>query len=134
MKEKKIYTHCKNVGCHRKLPYSSAGRKYCDNNNICKNTYNNSKRSAKIAFADHILMLSEESHEYERKLEQILNDECEQTIPINYFEIMEIDLTSPLFTYKYDDLDFIYFSFNNYDLCYSVQDDMVTIRKNDLAK
>ncbi len=138
MKEKKIYTHCKNRGCGKKLPFSTAGREYCDNNNRCKNAYNYSKRVTKVAFADHVIDLLALAEEYQRKFELILDHKPEHTIHVDYFELMGIDMTSTLFDYDSNsdpfDFNFIYFTFSRFNFCYSLLEDMVTIRKNDFTE
>ncbi len=135
MKEKILYTHCQYGKCGKELPYPSTIRKYCNNNNKCKNDLHNSVREVKAAFADHVVDLLSLSEEYKRILDLILKNRYIKIIPIDYLLQMGIDLSADIINLEYCTEDFSYFqlTFKNYLFYYFVKDMQVSIWRNKRA-
>lgn len=135
MKEKILYTNCQYGKCGKELAYPSTIRKYCNNNNKCKNDFHNSVREVKVAWADQIIDLLALSEEYERKLDLILGNDCIQTISYDYLEMMGIDLSCELLKVDFydDEITLLILSFENYHFHYSVLDNEVCIWKNNFS-
>jgi hypothetical protein len=131
MKEKILYTHCQYGKCGKELPYPSTIRKYCDNNNKCKNDFHNSVREVKADFADHVIDLLSLTEEYERKLDLILKNTYIKTIDIDALEMMGIEMSAEILKLEYCSKDFSYMrlTFKNYSFNYFVLDENVTIRR-----
>lgn len=131
MKKKILYTHCQYGKCGKELPHPSTIRKYCNNNNKCKNDFHNSVREVKAAFADHVIDLVALSKEYERKLDLILKNRYLKTIHIDVLGMMGIEMSAEILKLEYCSKDFSYMrlTFKNYSFNYYVLDENVTIRR-----
>jgi hypothetical protein len=135
MKEKILYTNCQYGKCGKELAYPSTIRKYCNNNNKCKNDFHNSVREMKAAFADHVVDLVALAEEYERILDLILQNRYIKIIHIDYLVQMGIDLSADIMNLKYctEDLSFFQLTFKNYLFYYFVKDKQVSIWRNKRA-
>ena len=107
----KAIKKCKNIFCDRVLYNVSDSRKFCDNNNKCKNDFHNALRKEKAEFADKIVQLHLMSQEYQRRIEIILKNRKIKILPMDEFDLMGVDLTSEIFELKYVSEDMTYFEF-----------------------
>lgn len=122
---------CLNPECSAELIDVNKTRVYCDNKNRCKNAHSYQK----IKKAKENLILFEE---FEKKkencinsLNQILNNKLEETLGFETLKLTGVDLAESYIDLINADDSTHFYRIKDIELIYSVEQDIVTIKRID---
>ena len=122
---------CKNPTCEKELIGTSESRKFCDNNNKCKNDYHNGLRSKKVELADGLIATLTLQEHYKVILDKILGENETHVLSQRHLELMGVDLDSPIFepyTVIYDFFE-LHIEFDQYLILAFVGDERVYLSR-----
>ncbi len=128
--KKSIYTHCQNLLCGKQLPFPNNSRKYCSNNNKCKNDHHNGVRNLKVNILDGLTEMISINSKFESILNGILQKRRIVIMKENYLKLMGIDLTiSEIFknTHTLRNNEYLEYKFKNFILYHFIDEDQVAI-------
>ena len=128
--KKSIYTHCQNLLCGKQLPFPNNSRKYCSNNNKCKNDHHNGVRNLKVNILDGLTEMISINSKFESILNGILQKRRIVIMKENYLKLMGIDLTiSEIFknTHTLRNNEYLEYTFKNFILYHFIDEDQVAI-------
>ncbi len=128
--EKRIYTNCQYSLCGKKLPFPNSLRKYCSNNNKCKNDHHNGVRDLKVKMVDRLSEIMSKILSIEKLLNSILQKRKLVFIKDNYLKLMGIDLMiNEVFHNTYTSIDNKYseYTFKNFRVYHFVDDEKVAV-------
>lgn len=122
---------CLNPECSAELINVNKTRVYCDNRNRCKNAHSYQK----IKLEKEKLKLFQELENKKENciniLNQILTNKLEETLDFETLKLTGVDLAdSYIDLIKADDSTY-FFRFKEFELIYSVEQDMITIKRID---
>lgn len=106
-------------------------RKYCDNNNCCKNAHAYQKRKKERVELLSRIELEKEKENCIYVLNQILNTKAEETLEFETLKLTGVDLEESFIDFIKVDDSIQYYRIKEFELIYMVEQDSVLIKRID---
>lgn len=121
--------YCKYENCRRSLGEKYKTRKYCNNNDKCKNAHHAAKTKQELnKFRDEHSFNIRRDHAI-TCLNKLCKREAFRDMPIEEFEMMNFDLSDGIFLFADSKVDIVEFTIDQYIIFYSFRDSWIYIYK-----